>query len=365
MAEASDLPGPEAIDAHAHRVLASPAIPDTVTLDGGLQLQRCHATAAVHAQLASWWHSGIVSADFYSDRVFGRVPRTGEDITIAVWQGLVSLITRRIDDGSLAMEFPARRCPDLADAITGTDAKRFEMTLNSLVPLLREESPAPPGEIFNLDDPPSTPVALDVVEFVAPRIAEPSDRLNIRPHVHEHLSFARLSKHDGRERFCAEVDQIFSRNGLAFKVDLDGRVSRLGPPEARHLLSEFAPRTGDPSLDDKLTDAAARFVSRHLPDRLDGLEKLWDGFERLKTLELGGQKKDSIQQLIDRAARSPFREYLAAESRELTKIGNEFHIRHFEHDKAQLPAPVDNTADYLFTRLLAFVTYLLRQTGRL
>jgi hypothetical protein len=60
-----------------------------------------------------------------------------------------------------------------------------------------------------------------------------------------------------------------------------------------------------------------------------------------------------------------FREHLLAESRELIKIGNEFHIRHFEHDQAELPALVENTVDYLFTKLLALVAYLLRQTGRL
>jgi hypothetical protein len=263
------------------------------------------------------------------------------------------------------MEFPAYHCPDLADAVTGTDRVRFEMALISLVPGLSDESPARPGPIFNPEVLPSTTVALDVVEFVARRIAEPSDRLNVHLHAHGHLSFERWSKHVGCERFCGEVDQIFARNGLAFKIDEDGVVSRLGPPEARQLLGEFEPRTGDPSLDDKLRDAVARFASRHLSDRVDGLEKLWDGFERLKTLELGGQKQDSIRQLIQRAAPSPLSEHLEAEARELSKIGNDFHIRHFEHDRAALPSPSGNTVDYLFIRLLAFVAYLLRQTGRM
>ena len=303
--------------------------------------------------------------EFYSDRVSRPTPRTGEEVTPAVWQGVVTLITRRIDDGSLAMEFPARRCPDLPDATTATDTDRFKMTLSGLIPRLLHESPARQGSTFNVDSPPSTLVALDLVEFVAMHIAEPSDRLSIRLHIHDHLSFDRLSKQQGRKRFCAEIDQIFARNGLAFTVSTDGLVRRLGPPEARKLVSDFIPQTGDPSLDNRLRDATARFTSRDPKDRVDALEKLWDGFERLKTLELGGQKKDSMNQLIGRAAPAPLREHLEIESAELTRIGNEFHIRHFEHDKAPLPAPSETAVDYLFTRLLAFVAYLLRQTGRI
>lgn len=315
--------------------------------------------------IRSRWHHGGMSNEFYSDRVAGPAPRTGEEVTLGVWRGLVALITRRIDDGSLAMEFPARRCPDLTDATTGTDADRFKMALSSLIPQLDQESPAQRASIFNVENPPSTPVALDLVEFVAMHIAEPSNRLNIRLHAHEHLSFEVWSKRQGRERFCAEVDQIFARNGLAFTVETDGQVRRLGPPEVRPIMNDFAPKTGDPELDHKFADATARFTSRDPKDRVDALEKLWDGFERLKTLELGGQKKNSILQLIERAAPSPFREHLEAESTELTKIGNRFQIRHFEHDRAQLPPPPETTIDYLFTRLLAFIAYLLRQTGRM
>jgi len=124
------------------------------------------------------------------------------------------------------------------------------------------------------------------------------------------------------------------------------------------------PHTGDTALDAKLRDAHTRFLSRTVRDREDALEKLWDAFERLKTLELGGQKKESIQQLIERAtAGSSLRAYLEAECKALTDIGNSFQIRHFEHDKEALPAPA--AVDCLFTRLLAVMAFLLRQTGRM
>src|SRR5260370_27339892 len=123
---------------------------------------------------------------FYSDRTTGPVPRVHEEVTPEAWQGLVTLITRRIDDGSLAMEFPARRCPDLAGAITGTDRDRFEISLHTLVPRLRGDSHVVTGapSRFDFQPAPSTPVALDVVEFAGPQIADPSDRLYVSLHPH-------------------------------------------------------------------------------------------------------------------------------------------------------------------------------------
>ncbi|MBB4930679.1 hypothetical protein F4561_001499 [Lipingzhangella halophila] len=132
------------------------------------------------------------------------------------------------------------------------------------------------------------------------------------------------------------------------------RVRRLGPPEARPLISEFRPSTGDCQLDDKLNDAMARFLSRAPTDRRDALEKLWDAFERLKTLELGGggwRKSLSADRLITRAASGSesFSELLNVEFTALTKIGNTFLIRHHEHDRHELPT--DAAVDYLFVRL--------------
>ncbi len=54
-----------------------------------------------------------------------------------------------------------------------------------------------------------------------------------------------------------------------------------------------------------------------------------------------------------------------AEFSELTKIGNAFQIRHFEHEQSPLPTPTETVVDYLFTRLAALIAYLLRQTGRM
>ncbi|MEO3863262.1 hypothetical protein [Acrocarpospora sp. B8E8] len=141
------------------------------------------------------------------------------------------------------------------------------------------------------------------------------------------------------------------------------RVHRLGPPEARTLISDFLPNTGDSQLDELLNDAVSRFLSRIPAARQDAIEKLWDAFERLKTLERGGQKKASLAELLQNAAPEPFRTELDNEFRVLTGVGNNFRIRHHEHDKHALPG--GDARDYLFIRLVSIIAFVLRQTGRM
>lgn len=116
-----------------------------------------------------------------------------------------------------------------------------------------------------------------------------------------------------------------------------------------------------------LRDARGRFTSRDRSDQISALDKLWDAFERLKTLELGDptKKTQSAQQLIRRAVAGSdaLASHLDHEFRALTDIGNQFHIRHSEHGQQQLPEPAG--VDYVFTRLLAVIAFVLRQTNRL
>jgi hypothetical protein len=86
----------------------------------------------------------------------------------------------------------------------------------------------------------------------------------------------------------------------------------------------------------------------------------------IETLEDPTDKKASITRLLDRAASgSKFRDRLEMECQELTGIGNNFYIRHFEHDKDLLPPPTEIVGDYLFIRLTALIAHLLRRTGRM
>ncbi|MEV0304284.1 hypothetical protein [Streptomyces prasinus] len=130
------------------------------------------------------------------------------------------------------------------------------------------------------------------------------------------------------------------------------------------LVSEFRPKTGDATLDGLLEDAMVRFLSRRPADRQDALEKLWDAFERVKTLE-GSNKSVAVPILLGNAAlgSDPFRELLTDEFHLLTRVGNNFTIRH--HEIGKTPPPSDHARDYLFVRLASVVAVVLRHTGRM
>lgn len=310
---------------------------------------------------------------FYSDRTGESVARIREEIPPEVWGSLVAIIQRRLGDGFLARSFPIQDCIDGPFLITGTNGIAFEQTLIALVPQLAAQPTAQPDPwtssarrppVLDANRPPPTSIALDVVDFFLLHVEMPMSRTYHDWGHHEHLMFDGSGKGPGQRECRAEIELIFERNGIAFTIGPDMRVARLGPPEARPLLSDFVANSEDPELNSMLHEARARFLSRDPAQTIGALEKLWDAFERLKTLELGGDKSQSIGVLIDRAAPgSALRSHLEAECKELTKIGNSFHIRHFEHDKNALPSLA--AVDYLFTRLAALIAFLLRQTGRM
>jgi hypothetical protein len=185
---------------------------------------------------------------FYSDRSGQPVPRVSEEVSENAWREVIALIRQRIADGSLAHDFPLRNCPD-GDFVTGTAEQWFTDSLQAHVPDLDE------GFLNSRAEAPPTPVALDVIDFVARHIENPTRREPHHYFGHEHVFFGR-GKNDlltagptpSQQRLRQDVDLVFARNGIAFTLGTNLRISRLGPPEARKLISDFRPATGDARL---------------------------------------------------------------------------------------------------------------------
>lgn len=133
--------------------------------------------------------------------------------------------------------------------------------------------------------------------------------------------------------------------------------SRPVPPVLFEAMGQL-PTSGDSALDGLLKDACTRFRDPAPKSRAEATEKLWDAWERLKSIEIQGNKRLSVSRLLDLASPdSMFRDYLESEANALTEIGNKFHIRHFETDKTPLVEPEQH--DYLFHRLYALMHFLL------
>jgi hypothetical protein len=126
-------------------------------------------------------------------------------------------------------------------------------------------------------------------------------------------------------------------------------------------LSQAVFQTGDADFDSLMEDARHKFLNKDLKVRKEALEKLWDAFERLKSM-WDEDKKRSVKALLDMGSdETTLRKVLEDESFALTKIGNDFMIRHAEVDK--IPVTESRVVDYLFQRAFSFIQLLLRATG--
>lgn len=95
-------------------------------------------------------------------------------------------------------------------------------------------------------------------------------------------------------------------------------------------------------------------------------EKIWDAFERIKTFYKQYDKKSSITKLIDIVSKNnaEYREMVEEEFTSLTKLGNDFRIRHHETNKKDICCK--EHYDYLFHRCIAvlrLVTSVLRENS--
>ena len=290
---------------------------------------------------------------YFSDRERGPRPRTAEDISATVWTALRHLIESRIEDGSFGYKFP-ESCHDGAGPC-GCDRRKFYTIASAEIPDLPED-----WQYAHAETPPDALTILDLLEFCARNIASPIKRGYHGFFGHYHLDFQR---DEGLKEFVADVNRLLARNGIGFELTAEGTAMRLGPALLRDALANALFYSGDTETDRLLEESRRLILSPHIEDRRNGLEKLWDAFERIKTLEPGTEKRAQATALLDKAVQAPrFRSFLETEAKELTTIGNTLQIRHFEKTQEKLERPEE--VDYLFHRMFSFVRLLLRTTGR-
>ena len=288
---------------------------------------------------------------YFTDREFGEQPPTLEVIDERVWGGLCSLIETGVGDGSFGHRFP-EMCPDRRGPC-GCDERAFTRVLRAEVASI--EWP------LSDEDLPETPVILDLLEFCARAVGEPIEGSFHSFWGHSHLSWDRET---GLARFVEDVNLLFARNGVAFALTEEGQAQRLLPEELATPLGRAVFNTGDGETDRLLELARSRITSPKSEDRQDALEKLWDAFERIKTLEPGTNKRSQAEALLDRVATpgTRFRRLLGEEAAALTTIGNSFRIRHSEVTQEAVGSL--EQVDYLFGRLFSFMRMVLKATGR-
>jgi hypothetical protein len=290
---------------------------------------------------------------YFTDRAGDLPPRIGEELPKSFIAAVVLETERLCDTAWLARDWPIR-CEDYpATVVVATNRQAFWRTAQMHLRLASAE----PMGLVHEDSPLKV---LNLIEFVFEHIAAPERTGYHKAFGHDHLKFTGLV---GKDDYISTINGLFQRYGLAYTLDADGRVTRLVPEVIEKQL--LAPRfkTGDPDLDELLETARVKFRSPSGVVRREGLEKLWDAFERLKTVEEGRDKKSQVANLVARAyVEAETQSRLDLELKQLTEIGNKFRIRHFERDRIDIPD--DAFVDYLFQRCYAVIDLLLQKTGR-
>lgn len=290
---------------------------------------------------------------YFSESEEGKRPRESDEIGEGAWGGIKALVNARIDDGSFGAAYPAS-CPD-GDGLIGTSTDALWRAMRAEVPNLQSVD-LPPW--YHGETMPRTLDVLDMIQFCWRCIGLPTQSGYHPFYKHYHLRF---DVDAGRNKFQEDINRIFRRNGLAYELKEDGSVTRLVPPVLHEMLASAQFHTRDSDLNRMLEAARSKFLDPDEEVRREALEKLWDAWERLKTLGTGTDKRAQITALLDAVVGSSsplLRQALEREAMELTSIGNGMQIRHSEKGKERVATA--EHIDYLFHRLFSLIQVILR-----
>lgn len=200
---------------------------------------------------------------------------------------------------------------------------------------------------------------LDLVEYIFARCKDYQNNWYHNYFNHFHIVFTKTKK--TRNEFKNRLNALFEKLGLLYVLKGNGEIERIVSNES--ILNKLKEVTRD-SLDCSLKELINQALSLYLkPDSSNiqlSLEKIWDAFERIKTIYPNLDKKESSNQLIDviSTGNENYKKLLRNEFDQLTTIGNEYRIRHHETNKIEITDI--RHKEYLFNRCVSLLLQCLQ-----
>lgn len=297
---------------------------------------------------------------YFSDKEQGMPPRTLTEINVAIRNGLVLIINEFIANASLAASFP-ERCYDSGE-ICGCDEAALSDGIKSIIPnlgmglnRLTEPIVSPFGIDIEAQDI-NTYAVLDLVEYIHHNIKDVRQIGNYHTYF-KHYHYCIDDRGTNRKAFQEKINELFERNGLNYTLTDAGQIERVVPLPLNLIIHRVV-NTKDSELNRLVSDATGKIRLPKLEDRKLALDKLWDAFERSKTYFLeDGQvdKRKSVDRVLNKLSGNDtnFRQLLNDECLALTKIGNDYQIRHYE--KGTIAIENSDEIDYLFYRMFSYI----------
>ena len=269
-------------------------------------------------------------------------------------------------DNNIAWKYP-EQCGD-GQGCCGLDVQRFELDLKYEIPsLFRDEH----GRIVmpvihrNVFDPGEKTdeydqyALFDLIEFYAQ-----NSRDVIVGSFHSYYGHHHLACKDTNEvflQFQKGINDIFTKTGLLYRLNDDEEVERIFEYTPLTGETETAIATVAESGTRQLLNEAISIHKSPFPNApRDAAEKIWDALERLKTYYPALDKKASASKIVNDMAggQADFATLFDTEFVILTKIGNDFRIRHHETNKIDITDV--RHYDYFFNRCLSLIALAIQ-----
>lgn len=196
-------------------------------------------------------------------------------------------------------------------------------------------SPSPPEELLASF---FTPFVFDVIEY----------------------QYDELSSGE-KGAFQSAINAVFQKDNVSFRLSDRGLVELVSDQEvlSPEIMASLE-SVSEPGLKDLLNEAIEKHMQPSLQAHHDAVEKIWDALERLKTYYTDLDKKASASKIVNDMANGDksFIDLFNAEFEALTKIGNNYRIRHHETNKIDIIDP--RYYDYFFNRCLSLIALAIQ-----
>jgi hypothetical protein len=156
------------------------------------------------------------------------------------------------------------------------------------------------------------------------------------------------------DKFQIEINAIFDLNGIPFTLN-NGKIESVVDIRLNNNKIASIEEVG---LQELLQEARTYYEEGNLKI---AVEKLWDAFERLKTYYSPAlDKKKSANRIINEMSenKEPYKILFEKEFIELTKIGNDFRIRH--HETSKIDIEDERYYEYYYNRCISLINLALQ-----
>lgn len=161
--------------------------------------------------------------------------------------------------------------------------------------------------------------------------------------------------------FQDDINKIFKKLGLLYILNEKGKVERIVENDVvTNEVINSVLAVKEKGVRELLQEAVEKHQSHDPKEIRDAVDKIWDAFERLKTYYTNLDKMKSAEKIVEDISNGEkeYIDFFNEEFRKLTKIGNEFRIRHHETDKIEITDL--SYYDYFFNRCISLIALAVK-----